>query len=161
MIAMLFALFWLSLCALAHGQFNYDESSVQTDMFKWVEYHDVFEKIHSRGGNSNGYGHSNTNGQHSNSHSPVNKTEILYKKARMYGKRLARDGLKKPVYMSLTTISSRIYGVAGTIDTILQGSMWPDHIYIFISEEAYLLDEGISRSYLLSAATDGLRKIYR
>jgi hypothetical protein len=50
----------------------------------------------------------------------------------------------KPVYVSVTTIRSRIYGLASTIQSIITGSVLPDHIVIYVSEEPYLLDEGIS-----------------
>jgi hypothetical protein len=49
----------------------------------------------------------------------------------------------KPVYVSIATISSRINQVAKTIASVLSGSMIPDHIYLFISKDPYILDKGI------------------
>lgn len=54
---------------------------------------------------------------------------------------LVNDG--KPVYVSLTTISFRIDVVYKTINAILNGTVIPDHVYLFISKESYILDKGI------------------
>lgn len=50
---------------------------------------------------------------------------------------------KQPVYISLTTISSRLFGIADTVSSILAGTLLPTHIYIVISRDPYLLDEGV------------------
>lgn len=61
------------------------------------------------------------------------------------------DVLKgQPLYLSLTTIHSRIYGIASTIESIISGTVWPDHIYIFVSRDPYLLDLGVSPEYIMS-----------
>ena len=49
-----------------------------------------------------------------------------------------------PVYVSLTTIASRINFVNNTIISILYGLIRPTNIYLFVSTEAYLLDKGVS-----------------
>ena len=49
----------------------------------------------------------------------------------------------KPVYVSLTTMDSRIHQVDKSIMQILKGSIVPDHVYLFISREKYILDNGI------------------
>lgn len=58
----------------------------------------------------------------------------------------------KPVYLSLTTIHNRLYGVAATLETILRGSILPTHVYIFVSAEPYLLDQGISKEFMRSSS---------
>ena len=57
-----------------------------------------------------------------------------------------------PVYISMTTIHNRLYGIAATIETILRGSVLPTHIYIFVSSEPYLLDQGISKDFMVSSS---------
>lgn len=57
-----------------------------------------------------------------------------------------------PVYISMTTIHNRLYGVAATLETILKGSVLPTHIYIFVSSEPYLLDQGISKDFFISSS---------
>ena len=63
------------------------------------------------------------------------------------------------LYVSLTTIHSRIYGIAGTIDSILSGTVWPDHIYIFVSRDPHLLDLGVSPEFILSESKGKLREL--
>lgn len=58
----------------------------------------------------------------------------------------------QPVYISLTTIHSRIYGIAATIESVIDGVYLPDHIYIFVSKAPYLLDEGITVEQILTKA---------
>ncbi len=55
---------------------------------------------------------------------------------------------KQPLYLSITSISSRIDQVNSTIWTLLSGTVIPDHIFLFLSESPYLLDEGIPRNTL-------------
>lgn len=56
--------------------------------------------------------------------------------------------VKQPVYVSLTTISSRVHQVHDTIMTVLTGSVVPHWIYLFVSSEPFLLDKGIPQSSL-------------
>ena len=53
-----------------------------------------------------------------------------------------------PVYVSLTTIHARIYGISETIESIVYGSLLPDHIFLYVSFEPYLLDEGVTVEYI-------------
>lgn len=50
----------------------------------------------------------------------------------------------QPVYISITTISSRINNVNESILSMIQGSVRPTRVYLFISKEPYLIDQGIS-----------------
>jgi hypothetical protein len=50
-----------------------------------------------------------------------------------------------PVYVSLTSVSFRIETLAGTLRTILDGIVIPTHIYVFLSKQPHLLDEGLTR----------------
>jgi hypothetical protein len=50
-----------------------------------------------------------------------------------------------PVYVSLTSVSFRIETLAGTLRTILDGIVVPTHIYVFLSKQPHLLDEGVTR----------------
>ena len=63
------------------------------------------------------------------------------------------------LYVSLTTIHSRIYGIAGTIESILRGTIWPDHIYIFVSREPHLLDLGVTPEFILSESKGRLKEL--
>jgi hypothetical protein len=54
------------------------------------------------------------------------------------------DGQK--VYISLTTINQRLYGIADTIRSITLALVVPSHIYLIISKDPYLLDTGVSES---------------
>ncbi len=69
---------------------------------------------------------------------------------RLKSKPLASDLIQQPVYVSLTTMRRRIYGLSSTVGSIIEGSVLPDHIYIFVSKEPYLLDEGVTEEFLLS-----------
>lgn len=49
------------------------------------------------------------------------------------------------VYISMTTIKSRLHGIPATIKTLLQGAaVLPDAIFVFVSKDPYLLDEGVT-----------------
>lgn len=68
-------------------------------------------------------------------------------KKKVFGSELLNN---QQVYVSLTTIHNRVYGISDTIKSIIEGSVLPDHIYLFVSRDAYLLDEGITESFLSS-----------
>jgi hypothetical protein len=53
---------------------------------------------------------------------------------------LLTDGRK--VYVSIATIYSRLSKVIDPIVTLLEGVVRPDHIFLMISEEPYMLDPG-------------------
>ena len=53
-----------------------------------------------------------------------------------------------PVYVSLTTISSRISRVAYSIKALLKGTVRPNRIYLMVSEDSFLLDKGTKREKL-------------
>ena len=57
---------------------------------------------------------------------------------------------RRKIIVSMTTISSRIEKLHPTIDSILQQTCAPDEIYLWLSEEPYLLDEGIKREKIPS-----------
>ena len=50
----------------------------------------------------------------------------------------------RKVYASMATMDSRIGSVHLAIRDLLAGSVVPDHLFLFISAEPYLLDKGIS-----------------
>lgn len=52
--------------------------------------------------------------------------------------------VKQAVYVSMTTISSRIDRVHKTILSIFQGLVIPDRLFLFISRKPFLLDGGIA-----------------
>jgi len=54
----------------------------------------------------------------------------------------------QPVYVSMTTISSRFSKIVSTIIGLLRGKVIPTHIYLFISEQGFLIDEGLSKEAL-------------
>lgn len=61
-----------------------------------------------------------------------------------------------PVTISLTSISSRIGQVEPVIRSLLEQSPAPDHVMLVISQEPYLLDEGIP----LEALPLGVRQLW-
>jgi hypothetical protein len=52
--------------------------------------------------------------------------------------------LNQSLYVSLTTIKNRTQNLVSTLNSIINGEVIPDHIFLFISVEKYLLDEGFS-----------------
>lgn len=62
------------------------------------------------------------------------------------GQRLSSEIIDQPLYVSLTTIHLRLQFVVDTVESILLGSVIPDHIYLFVSKRPYLLDKGINES---------------
>ena len=62
----------------------------------------------------------------------------------------AKDMVKngEKVYLSLTTINSRQNDAFSTVANLLVGTVRPDHIYLFVSEDAYLFDDGITANML-------------
>ena len=52
-----------------------------------------------------------------------------------------------PVYITLTTISSRVNKIENTIISLLNGEVLADRIYLFISSEPFLLDAGMYLFY--------------
>lgn len=59
------------------------------------------------------------------------------------GRRYSSNYFSIPVYVSMTTISSRINNIVPSFRTLLSGVIAPNRVYLFISREPYLLDEGI------------------
>ena len=49
----------------------------------------------------------------------------------------------RPVLVSLTSVSFRLPLLSDTLRTLLHGLVLPTHIYLFLSSEANLLDEGV------------------
>lgn len=56
----------------------------------------------------------------------------------------------QPIYVSMTTIHSRLDGVAPTIESIFRGTLLPDRLFLLLSTEGHLLDTGVSRDEILS-----------
>ena len=55
----------------------------------------------------------------------------------------------QPVYVSMTTMSSRIGRVHKTIRAIFEGPVIPDRLYLFISRAPFLLDAGIANKSVI------------
>lgn len=90
-------------------------------------------------------------------HSPQRFKALLSE--RIKHKTVGSDWLGgQPLYVSLTTIHSRVYGLASTIESIIEGTILPDHIYIFVSRDPYLLDHGVTIDFILAEFT-GLNKL--
>ena len=81
---------------------------------------------------------------------PKNATMMLSSKGR---KRVFASELVggHPVYMSMTSIHSRIQSVAKTIESLLNGDVLPTHIYLTISKEPFMLDKGVNRTSIPKA----------
>lgn len=54
------------------------------------------------------------------------------------------------VYVSMTSIRSRLSGVAPTIESIFLGTLKPDRLFVLLSNQSHLLDSGVSRDEILS-----------
>ena len=67
----------------------------------------------------------------------------------------------QPVYISLTTMASRMHRVNKTIISLLQARVVPTTIYLFISKEPFLLDTGVKEipNELLCLVAEGYLKI--
>lgn len=59
---------------------------------------------------------------------------------------LASSLVHQPVYVSMTTIAARIGNLHQTISEVLMGPVIPDRIYVFVSRDPYLIDEGVESS---------------
>lgn len=71
------------------------------------------------------------------------------------GQYLAEDLLDgQKVYISLTTINQRLYGIAETIRSITTGLVVPSHIYLIISKDPYLLDTGVPESSVMKLLSE-------
>lgn len=109
--------------------------------YNWEEYTGLWSQTGGHSENRNGDG-------------------SLIATASRLGTKLAQDVVGKPVYMSMTTMSSRLYGIGDTIDSLLEGERLPNQVFIFISVEPHLLDKGISKEFLASDSTSKLRELY-
>jgi hypothetical protein len=85
---------------------------------------------------------------------PQMVTVIPMPNIRIDESRKASNVLKIPVYISLTTISSRIHQLIPTLRSVVHGDLVPDQLYIFLSNEKFLLDEGISIDDIKTKAPD-------
>ena len=89
-------------------------------------------------------------------------------KTRTYGGIAASSllGDQQKLYVSITTISSRLPLITRTIRSIFDGMVIPTHVYLFLSEEPFLFDNGIRRDAIplelqyLTASTEIFSIIY-
>ena len=88
-------------------------------------------------------------------------------KERTYGGILASTLLgDQKLYVGITTIRSRLQHVVQTVRSILKGMVVPTHIYLFLSEEPYLLDKGVPKDAVplelryLASSTDIFSIVY-
>lgn len=58
------------------------------------------------------------------------------------------------VYVSLTTISKRVEYLPDVLQSILDQTVTPDAVFLWISEEPFLLDDGVRRSDLPNAVVE-------
>jgi len=95
--------------------------------YGWKEYRGLWGSDSGSSGSDGGSGSGKGEG-------------LLQQTAKRLGKPLASDAYPhlqgQPVYVSLTTIHNRLYGIAATIETVLAGRVLPSHIYVFLSEGA-------------------------
>jgi hypothetical protein len=116
-------------------------------MYGWHEYKELWQSSGNGSGSGSGNGNGNGSmgngaqqeqGQGQEQHAAESLRGSLQQTAKRLGRPLAADRYPhlagQPVYISLTTIHNRLYGIAATIDSILQGAVLPSHIYIFLSE---------------------------
>jgi len=53
-----------------------------------------------------------------------------------------------PTYVSVTTISGRLDKACDFVTMLFSGSIRPTHVYLFVSRDPYLMDEGITEATL-------------
>lgn len=133
----------LLVCLLFASVWGHEKrEATSVSFYKWEELHvlqETFEKV--RGFNTSSRDLNMENGG-PDSH-----------QGKLSGRPLASQLVGgTPVYISLTTIHNRLYGIAATIESILLGKVLPTHIYIFVSSEPYLLDQGISKDFMISSS---------
>lgn len=68
-----------------------------------------------------------------------------------YANDAGAEEARLPPIVSLTTINGRLDACERTIESLLKQTMKPHSINLYVSEEAYLLDQGISRNHPLVA----------
>lgn len=68
--------------------------------------------------------------------------------------KLASTKVHQPVYISMTSTSFRIHSVHRVIENIFAGFVWPDRLYLFLSSEGYLMDEGVPPDQLPTKLLD-------
>ena len=117
-----------TLCLVAH---TYSAAGLSLPDYGWMEYKDIWE-VSNRGSSL---------------------SEDILDTAKRLGKGLAEGHAGKPLYISMTTIDSRFHSVADTVESIVQGEILPTEIFVFISQDSFLLDKGITHDYLKSDAT--------
>lgn len=59
------------------------------------------------------------------------------------GKLELTNFVSQPVYVSMTTMHTRVHNVKNTVHNLLYGVVIPTKIFLFISKEPHLLDKGI------------------
>jgi hypothetical protein len=73
---------------------------------------------------------------------------------------------EQPLYVSIAVISGRIKNVSKIIWSILNGIVIPTHIFLFISRDPFMMDEGITEAEIplelqyLAASTDIFSIVY-
>ena len=74
---------------------------------------------------------------------PSLKTNMSTTFKNTYNCTFASKIISLPVYATMTTTHFRIGQVHNTIRTIFKGLVIPDHLYLFISKDSFLVDKGI------------------
>lgn len=116
---------------------KYGWSEVTIEETKGFSSKQTLEDIHSQPSQYD----EEDSGRHLNTSVYMPDTRFEKTDARYYSKGL-------PVYVSLTTISSRIGRVSYTIMALLNGTVRPNRIYLMVSEDPFLLDKGTPRDKL-------------
>jgi len=151
--------FWLIIFFLRDS--SSDAWSTTTEFYKWDELKGIFKTELESMMPSNFSSHNSNNNKTTNDKNSgkevTNSKSSSDSGARANGALRGRPLASQliggmPVYISMTTIHNRLYGVADTLETILKGTVLPTHIYIFVSSEPYLLDQGISKDFLISSS---------
>ena len=86
---------------------------------------------------------------------PYNTNKILNHEEstlanRIYARSLLHGNKKlfTPVLITLAVTSKQFDGITKILSSILDGTILPDQIYVMVSEEPYMLDNGISKEDL-------------
>lgn len=76
--------------------------------------------------------------------------------------RLASDLINQNVYISMTTISSRLRGIIPTIQSLISGRLLPNHIYVVVSRDPWLIDSGVTHEQIFLELSEilVLKKVY-
>ena len=124
------------LSSISNSYYNYQFDEIKI-IIKNLNCHKLLLNSLIINNNNNNNNDNNNNNNNNNNYNSILKSKNI------------SNIIKSNVYVSLTTIYSRISSVHQSIRTILNGDVIPTKIYLFLSEEPFLIDKGLLLLFLL------------